>query len=95
MSKSVQRAALCLIVAALPAFAQPQISSAVPAANAVNGLPAGSVYITFDTNLAPATVNAANVKVFGRWSGVASGALSVENGDTIRFDPAGAFSCGE
>lgn len=96
MSSSVLRAVACVVLVVFPAVAQaPQIVSADPAANSVDALPAGSIRITFSTNLAPATVNAANVQVFGRWSGVSTGTLTVEGGNTIRFDPTGPFACGE
>ena len=96
MSMSVLRVAVAILLAALPVVSQvPQIVSGVPAANGNNALPAGPISVAFSTNLNPATVNAANVYVFGRWSGVASGVLSVVGGNTIHFEPSGPFSCGE
>ncbi len=96
MSMSVLRAVVAVLLAAFPVVSQvPQIVSGVPAANSNNALPAGPINVTFSTNLNPATVNATSVQVFGRWSGVASGVVSVVGGNTIRFEPSGPFSCGE
>ena len=48
----------------------------------------------FDRALDPASVTAATVRVFGRWSGPASGTLSVD-GATLRFVPDAPFFAGE
>ena len=96
MRSIVLLAALAAAPAA-PAAAQAlQALGAAPAPNAI-GIPrSGPIDITFDRALDPATVTPAVVRVMGRWSGVAAGALTLHDGDTrLRFTPAQPFSAGE
>jgi hypothetical protein len=54
------------------------------------------ILIDFDTALNPATVVPSNIKAWGHWSGMMTGQLQLENGNTrIRYIPAQPFSAGE
>ena len=54
------------------------------------------VTLTFDRPLDAASVTGASVRVFGRWSGPARGALSLDaDGRTVRFAPSRPFMAGE
>ncbi len=42
------------------------------------------------------TLNASNIMIFGRWSGIASGSFQIENNNSrLRFTPSTLFSAGE
>lgn len=54
------------------------------------------IVVTFDAPVSLATVQAHTLMVFGRWSGVMTGMLTWEEGNTrLRFTPARPFSAGE
>lgn len=53
-----------------------------------------AVAIEFDRPVDPATLDAASVRVFGHWSGTASGSLSAL-GEVVTFVPDAPFSAGE
>ena len=74
----------------------PQISSISPASQMITAATDAPIVIDFDQTLDPSTVNADNVKVFGRWSGPAPGTFTLENNDQrIVFQPNEAFMAGE
>lgn len=79
---------------ALPA--QIGVQSVYPTRNATFASAATLIEITFATPIDPSTVSAASVRVFGRWSGPARGALTLADaGRTIRFVATRAFFVGE
>ncbi|MEP0546138.1 MAG: FG-GAP-like repeat-containing protein [Rhodothermales bacterium] len=94
MLRSTLALALALCLAPLAASAQPVVVSASPAAHAIAADRSAPVEVVFDRTLDPATVTAATVRVFGRWSGPAAGTLSVD-GATLRFVPDAPFFAGE
>jgi hypothetical protein len=72
------------------------VESVEPTPNRVDAPLRAVVAVHLDRPADPATVTAANVRVFGRWSGAAAGALALADGDTtILFTPADPFSAGE
>lgn len=78
------------------ATAAPLVVSVSPTPQAIEAAASTDIVFTFDTSLDPASVSPGNVRVYGRWSGPASGTLSLENGDTrIRFVPSAPFFAGE
>ncbi|MDX1531962.1 MAG: Ig-like domain-containing protein, partial [Rhodothermales bacterium] len=85
-----------LALAAGTARAQPQVVAAAPAPHTIAAPAAAPVTLTFSEALDPETVTPATVRVFGRWSGPAAGALALEaDGTRVRFTPAAPFSAGE
>jgi hypothetical protein len=92
------RCLLSLACAALAALspAQLTVTSIAPARNATAAPTATPITMTFDAPLDPASVTGRSFQVFGKWSGVGRGVVSVENGGrTIRFEPNRAFFPGE
>ncbi len=72
------------------------IDTVSPSSQAVAAPRGGDVVISLDGVVDPATVSASTVAVFGRWSGVSTGALAVEDGgQTIRFSPDTPMFAGE
>jgi hypothetical protein len=89
-----------LLVAALlaaPASSQALgVASHSPIANALDAGTASVVRVTFDQPLDPTTAVAANVMVFGRWSGVVPGGVGLSpDGLVLEFDPARPYFAGE
>ena len=88
-------AALAGPLAAGPVRAQLQVVSVSPPRNTMAD-PASAVAITFDRPLLPSSVDAASVRVSGRWSGNVPGSYALSNGDrTVTFTRARPFSAGE
>ncbi len=84
--------ALCLPVAS---FAQPlRVLDVSPTAHAVTAERTAPVSLTFDRAVDPATTTTASVRVFGRWSGPATGTLTVDDA-TVQFVPDAPFFAGE
>ncbi len=72
------------------------VVSASPARQAISAPTNTSITITFDRALDPATVTAAHVWAFARWSGTVSGPLTLStNGEAITLTPSHPFSAGE
>lgn len=83
---------LPMVVAALPA--QLTVVSATPANSAValnnaRGVaPSSAIVMTFSAAVDPATINAQNIRVLGRWSGPVPGTLAIGGGGTtVTFTP--------
>lgn len=74
----------------------PQVMSVFPAAQTISAEANGELIIDFDMAIDPASVSPETVRIFGRWSGTATGLLSLANNNTqIRFQPAEPFFAGE
>lgn len=70
--------------------------SVFPAQDATTAAASGEIKISFDRQLDPAQVSNDKIKVFGRWSGVLSGEVSLQdNNSTLRFLPDRNLSAGE
>ena len=70
--------------------------SVFPAQDATTAAASGEIKISFDRQLDPAQVSDDKIKVFGRWSGVLSGKVSLQdNNSTLRFLPDRNLSAGE
>jgi hypothetical protein len=78
----MSRLALALVVFAANAAAQFTVSNVTPGNGARGVSPAAVVTITFNAPVDPATVTAANFKLFGRWSGPVPCTLTVGGGGT-------------
>lgn len=86
--KSLALMLLCIPLALRAFAAPPHVVSVSPAPQSTNSLRNSSILITFDTPLDPASVNSSTVSVFGKWSGVMTGLLQLEENSTrIRFTP--------
>lgn len=85
---------LSLLLASGAAAQAPRVVSMSPAPNTVTAERDADIVVQFDRDLDASTVDASSVRVFGRWSGPARGALSVD-GDRIRFRPDTPFMAGE
>ena len=74
----------------------PTISSVSPSPHVINA-PAGTeIIIQFENPIDPASVNAQTVRIFGKWSGPASGTFSFfENNTRVSFLPSESFFAGE
>ena len=72
------------------------VSSVVPAANSASAGAADPIVLTVTAPLDASTFDPGALAVFGRWSGVAKGRVTLEgNGTRIRFEPEQAFHAGE
>ncbi|PCI82488.1 MAG: hypothetical protein COB20_00460 [SAR86 cluster bacterium] len=70
--------------------------SVFPAQDDTTADAAGEIRISFDRPLDPAQVSNDKIKVFGRWSGVLDGEVSLQdNNSTLRFLPVRSLSAGE
>ncbi|HEU4929592.1 MAG TPA: FG-GAP-like repeat-containing protein [Candidatus Krumholzibacteria bacterium] len=65
-----------------------------PARQRIDAPANGNIQVKFDEFIDPATVNAVSVRVFGRWSGPATGTIDVED-STVTFAPSTPFFAGE
>jgi hypothetical protein len=74
---------------------QPDVVSTSPVRHTM--APANTaISITFDEPLLTSSITASSLRVFGRETGTASGAITFSNGDaTLTFTPSRAFSAGE
>ena len=74
-----------------------EVTSTVPVARSVGASVNGTISITFDRAVDPATViPMQSVWAFGRWSGTVAGSLSLTNGNTtINLSPSEPLSAGE
>jgi hypothetical protein len=88
---------LLLLFLAVGLCAQnPQVVGVSPANLSGHALPQQNIEIQFDHPLDPASVTAASVRVFGRWSGPAAGTFALnDNNQRIVFTPAQPFFFGE
>ena len=87
---------LVLALLATQVDAQLAVTGVEPAGAALGVSTATEVRVTFDAALDAATVDTASVRVFGRWSGVVDGTVSVVGtGDELLFQPSRPFFPGE
>lgn len=71
-------------------------TSVSPLQDATTAARDGSIEVNFDRALDPAQISNEKFKVFGRWTGVVSGEVSLQNANsTLRFTPSKNFSAGE
>ncbi|MEO8168306.1 MAG: FG-GAP-like repeat-containing protein, partial [bacterium] len=76
--------------------AAPSVISFSPVAQSTTTSRNGEITISFDGPMDVATLNASNIMIWGRWSGVASGSFQIENNNSrVRFVPSTLFSAGE
>jgi hypothetical protein len=88
-------AAVLLVAAAVPAHAAaPVVTSVYPASQRIDAGASTAIEVHFDQNVDLASVTPATFRVSGRWSGPASGNLTV-SGSTITFTPSKPFFAGE
>ena len=93
--KRAAGAGAILLVAAGATFAAPPVVGSIYPVSQRIDVPANTVVkVQFSENIDPATVNDSSFRVYGRWSGPANGALSVD-GATITFTPQQPFFAGE
>ncbi|MCZ6598513.1 MAG: FG-GAP-like repeat-containing protein [Planctomycetota bacterium] len=86
--------ALFFLLAASSARAQLGVTSVSPAGNTIDAPTATSIAIGFTADVDAATVTAQSFRVYGRWSGVATGGLTV-TGAQIVFELERPFFPGE
>lgn len=86
---------LALFLLAAPATGQIAVTSVTPANNARGVSTAAPVTLTFSTAVDPTTITAANLRLFGRWSGPVPCTLTVgSGGTTVTMTPQRAlFPC--
>lgn len=66
----------------------PNVVGVLPTPGTVGVDPDTEIVVDFDVPVNPATINSSSFKVFGKWSGPASGTFSFENSDQrVRFTP--------
>jgi hypothetical protein len=81
---------------AAAAFARAPVAAATPAPNSVVAGPESPVDLRLSEPVDPARFDASLFSVFGRWSGVVEGRVTVtDGGHAIRFEPAEPFHSGE
>ncbi len=79
-----------------PVDAGPAVQSVAPAAQAIVAPRDAAIEIVFDEAVDPSTATAEAIRVFGRWSGVMTGTVSLLDDDTrLRFVPDREFAAGE
>jgi len=72
------------------------IQSTTPSPNATAAGASDDLFVLFDRALDPATLAPSDVRVFGRWSGVVNGSVSLtDEGRTLRFSPSRPLAAGE
>lgn len=74
--------------------APPQVVSIHPARNRIDAPANGNVQVKFSADIDAATIDGASFRVFGRWSGPATGEFTVDEG-TVVFAPEVPFFAGE
>lgn len=73
-----------------------RVVSTTPANNAIAVDPASRVVVRFSAALLPSSVGPGSVRVFGRWSGVVPGTVSLDGaGTTLTFAPSRPYFAGE
>ena len=85
---------ICFSSLAAQAGAVLGVLSTSPARNGLAASTSTSITVTFDEALNASTVNSSSVAVWGRWSGVTPGSVTV-NGATMTFRPMRPFFPGE
>ncbi len=84
------------VVACASLSAQFNVTHVTPTPETTVASALGDITWRLSAAINPATVNTTSVKVWGRWSGVMNGTLSLESGNTmIRFVGSEPFSAGE
>lgn len=79
-----------------PHAAPVNVTSISPVAHTVSASATDDIVVNFDQAVDPSTVIGASFRIFGRWSGPASGSISLENSDSrVRFVPDEPFFAGE
>jgi hypothetical protein len=81
-------------IAGLAHAAPPLVSSVYPVSQRINAGAHTPIEVHFDQEIDPASVTSITFRVFGRWSGPATGTFLV-NGATVSFQPDEAFFAGE
>lgn len=77
-------------------LAAPSVVSISPPSQSTSASRNAQIIISFDGPMDVSTLNASNIMIFGRWSGVASGSFQTENNNSsVRFTPSTLFSSGE
>ena len=72
------------------------VSSMSPAGNAISAAADSVISLTFDHAVDLTSIDTSDLRVFGRWSGVMDGELSLTNNNqTLQFTPERAFAAGE
>jgi hypothetical protein len=86
----------CSVVLLLSATAHavPHVVSIEPQRQRINVLPDATIEVTFDELIDTLSVSPISFRIFGRWSGPASGNRTV-SGNTITFTPNQPFFAGE
>lgn len=72
----------------------PQVSSISPARQRIDAPATSPIIVVFSENIDPATVDTVSFRVFGRWSGPATGTIGV-NTNAVIFTPSQPFFAGE
>ena len=83
-----------VLVLSTAAHAVPQVVSVQPARQRVNAPATSVIQVSFSEAIDSASVDSISFRVFGRWSGPASGSIAVD-GTTVTFTPAERFFAGE
>jgi len=72
------------------------VSTVQPARHSLNALVTGSISVTFDAAVDPASINADSFWAFGKWSGTVFGTYSFSNGNrTVTLEPDADLFFGE
>ncbi|MCH9025124.1 MAG: VCBS repeat-containing protein, partial [candidate division Zixibacteria bacterium] len=72
------------------------VDSVFPASQEIAAERQTDIVVNFDSTMDPATINSSTFRVFGRWSGPATGMFQFENGNRqVRFTPDEPFFAGE
>ncbi len=83
-------------IASAPAMGQLTVIGVEPTARSLTAPVAGAVSVHFDRAVNPATVTDGSFWAFGRWSGTATGVITLTDGDTtIVLTPDEPFFAGE
>ena len=87
-------AGLVVASAGLAHSAPPVVTSVYPARQRIDAPRHSIIEVIFDQLIDPASVDGVSFRVFGRWSGPATGTVTV-NGPVVTFTPSEPFFAGE
>ncbi len=78
------------------ASSAPVVTTVSPSSNSRSASSTTSITIDFDRPVSPGSVNDTTFKIFGHWSGVPQGTVTLENNNhRLRFTPSRGFNAGE
>lgn len=96
MKQLISFLALFVIATGTLPAAPPRVLSVSPASQAIAVLPTSNILVTFDSVIDQTSITSSAVFVFGKWTGVINGTITLESGGSIlRFTPSTRMMAGD